>query len=78
MKLADYRRMKDRELVGMKVKSVEPIGNRLGELPAGIEWTILRKFGGLDLIAEPCDRCGVQLKVTSVKPLHVGDPYRAD
>ncbi len=78
MKLADYRRMKDRELTGMKVRSVKIIGNRLGDLPVGTEWTILRKFGGLDLIAEPCGHCGVQLRVTAVEPLHVGEPYSAD
>lgn len=75
MKRSVYRNTPSWKLEGKKVDSIREIGNRLGTLPVGTTFTILRKYAGFELESDPCSVCGVQLRVTKVDPGGVGDPY---
>lgn len=66
-----YDRLTEDELVGRKVKTLEPMANGKMEIPAGTVCTITRKWGGFNLKAEPCESCGVSVYITRVSPEQV-------
>lgn len=78
MKLSTYRRIPGHVLIGMRVQSVQELGNSIGKLEAGTYFTIVGKRAGLDLESDPCGTCGICLRVTRVPPGAVGDAYEVE
>jgi len=66
-----YKKTPERDMIGKRVRSTREIGNRLGSLPEGTEFTIRGKQGGLELESNPCPQCGMRLNVAKVSPTHV-------
>ncbi len=64
-------RRKYRFKIGDVVSSRREMRNGYAILPAGTLFTVRRRFGGYDLDSHPCDRCGVQLRMTRVDDRHV-------
>ena len=71
MKRQEYNRTPLRLMRGRRVRSLVPMANRLGELPAGTIYEILGKQAGLDLRSEPCGQCGFQQHINKVRPEEV-------
>lgn len=58
--------MKASDWTGRRVRARRRLGNSLGAVPAGTELTVRRKYGGLELVTDPCPACGVELRITRV------------
>ena len=71
MNRKEYTRTPIRLMRGRRVRSLVPMANRLGELPAGTIYEILGKQAGLDLRSEPCGHCGFQQHINKVRPEEV-------
>jgi hypothetical protein len=50
----------------MRVQSIVPLANSLGELPAGTKWTVEEAFHGLSLKSDACECCGIQVRMRHV------------
>lgn len=59
-------RRKYRFKVGDVVRSRREMQNARAILPAGTLFTVKRRFSGYDLDSHPCDKCGVQMRITRV------------
>lgn len=59
-------RRKYRFKVGDVVRSLREMRNGRAILPAGTLFTVHRRFSGYDLESHPCDKCGVQIRMTRV------------
>jgi len=59
-------RRKYRFNVGDVVRSRREMRNGYAVLPAGTLFTVRRRFSGYDLDSHPCDRCGVQIRISRV------------
>ena len=66
-----YKKTPERDMVGKRVQSTCEIGNQVGSLPEGTQFTIQGKQGGLCLESDPCRQCGLRLVITKVQPAHV-------
>lgn len=62
---------------GLKVVSDNPIQNGLATLPAGTEWIVTSVSIGMTLQSLPCEKCGIEMSVSKVKPINVR-PVQAD
>ena len=71
MKLQEYNRTPVSLMRGRRVRSLVPMANRLGELPAGTIYEILGNQAGLYLRSEPCGHCGFQQNINKVQPEEV-------
>ncbi len=65
---SQYRRLRTREVVGRKVRTLRPLTNRQIEVPTGTVLTITEKSGGYTLKAPACDTCGVSVYIAKVTP----------
>ena len=65
---AQYNRLSQAQWKGQRVRSLAPIGTRIGVLPAGTMFTITHKFGGFDVTSDPCECCGFQMHISRVQP----------
>ena len=66
-----YQRLTARELKGRKVRSLRALGNSLGTVPEGTIFTILDKYGGLELASQECPQCRISLTLLRVPPTAV-------
>lgn len=63
-----YRGTTEQQFIGRKVKSLRPMSNGRYRFPAGMTFTIKRKYGGFELLSDPCPHCGIQAFINRVKP----------
>ena len=59
-------RRKYRFNVGDVIRSRREMRNGYAVLPAGTLFTVRRRFSGYDLDSHPCDKCGVQIRISRV------------
>ena len=52
---------------GMRVRSLSPMANGMGTLPAGTIYTVQGTTLGLSLISDPCPTCGGKQHITRVQ-----------
>ena len=67
----EYRRMTLGQLQGRKVELMREVQTRQMRIPVGTVMTIRGKFKGLELETEPCDHCGVVMRVARLHPSSV-------
>lgn len=60
----DYESKTESFWKGKKVVSLTPLENGVATLPAGTGFTVTRKFNGLFLQSDPCECCGISLRIT--------------
>jgi hypothetical protein len=65
---ADYRKLREVDVVGRTATLTRRVGTAELILPAGATVTILRKFGGFDIQGELCTKCRIQVRINRVKP----------
>lgn len=63
----EYRKAR----AGLRVRSLRPFRNGLGNMPEGTTFTVLGKRSGFDLLADPCDCCGFQFRIRKIDPRDV-------
>ena len=63
-----YERTREIDFVGRKVKSLKSMSNGLYRFPAGMTFTIERKWAGFELLSDPCPHCGIQAFINRVEP----------
>jgi len=61
-----YETTTEKSFMGRKVRTLVKMQNSLLVIPEGSTCKITRKFGGFNLIADPCEHCGVQIRITRV------------
>lgn len=66
MKQSIYRRMTAAEMQRRRWRTTRILRNGNMTVPAGSQVRVVRKFNGLDIEADPCDHCGVAIRVRSV------------
>lgn len=62
-----YQNKTEKFFLGKKVRTLIQMQNGLMIIPKGAICTITRKFGGFNLESEPCEKCGVRIKITRVR-----------
>jgi len=55
-----------KDWVGARVVLLKPIENGKHKIPQGAVATVERSYGGLTLVVDPCDLCGVSVRITKV------------
>jgi hypothetical protein len=65
---SQYSRRAVPEWRGVKVRSLRALRNGWAEMPAGTIFTITRKFSGFDLESDPCEHCGIKMRISRVQP----------
>lgn len=55
-----------RDWEGLKVQTLRVFRNGNIEIPSGTTCTVERNYGGLYLITDPCEKCGVRVYITKV------------
>lgn len=63
-----YNKTTESQFVGRKVKSLRSMSNGLYRFPVGMTFTIRRKYGGFELLSDPCPHCGIQAVINKVEP----------
>lgn len=63
-----YRKMTEAQLKGRRVVATRDLQTGQIRVPAGTVLTVQRKFGGLDLISDPCPHCGIRPFLRRVPP----------
>ena len=71
MDIKTYERISENDFIGRKVKSLVPFRSGMFKFPVGITLTIRRKYGGFELITDPCPHCGVAAYINKVRPRDV-------
>lgn len=66
MESGQYEHTTEWKFKGRKVRTLNPLRNGWGEIPAGTIATITRKHGGFNLLTEPCPRCGLRASISKV------------
>lgn len=66
MNAKTYKNKTEKFFVGKKVRTLIRMQNGLMVIPEGTFCTITRKFGGFNLKSEPCETCGVQIRISRV------------
>lgn len=61
-----YQNKTEKFFMGKKVRTLIQMANGLMIIPEGAICTITRKFGGFNLKSEPCEKCGVRIRITRV------------
>lgn len=61
-----YQNKTEKYFVGKKVRTLIQMQNGLMIIPEGAICTISRKFGGFNLKSEPCESCGVRIRISRV------------
>jgi len=56
---------------GKKVRTLYELRNGYTVIPEGTVLTITRKSSGFTLEGEPCEHCGVQVRISKVEPYSV-------
>lgn len=59
----EYRATKE----GARVRTTRALSNHHFEIPQGTVMVVTYKRSGLHLSTEPCDHCGVRLRITGVQ-----------
>lgn len=62
-----WQRKTERWWIAQRVLTMENIGNGFLVVPAGTVCTVTRKYGGLNLQSEPCEKCGVKVCISKVR-----------
>jgi hypothetical protein len=60
-----------RDWIGRKVRTTVELRNGWGVIPRDTVMTVQGNRSGLELIAEPCEHCGVRLSITRVSEYDV-------
>ncbi|MDD5512895.1 MAG: hypothetical protein PHD09_03930 [Candidatus Omnitrophica bacterium] len=68
---SDYKTTTEKEFVGRRCENIVPLSNGRYRIPAGVTWTIKRKWKGFDLESDPCSCCGVSVFITEVDPCKI-------
>lgn len=66
MNRREYERLTETEMKGRRWRTVRPIASSQMEVPAGTEVRIVRKFGGVGIVTNPCEHCGVAVRISKV------------
>ncbi len=61
-----YEKHTEKWFMGKKVRTLIQMQNGLMIIPEGAICTITRKFGGFNLKSDPCEYCGVRIRITKV------------
>lgn len=77
MKRSEYDKRNESQFRGRKVRTLVPLRNGSGEIPAGTVATIKRKWGGFGLSTEPCPCCGIRFYISKI-PHHAVELLPAD
>lgn len=67
MKETQYIKTSESKFRGRRVKVLQPLNNGWGTIPAGTIATIVRKWKGFTLEADPCPCCGLRASISKVK-----------
>jgi len=68
MTWAEYRRKTESELRGRRVVTLVAIRNRYATLPIATHGTIQRKWKGLEIDFDACEKCGIKPTISRVNP----------
>ncbi len=71
MRLKTYQNNTEKYFIGKKVRTTIKLQNGLLVIPPGSICTITRKFGGFNLVSEPCEHCGVRIRISRVPHIDV-------
>ena len=63
-----YRKMLNKQFIGLKVRTLKELRNGLCTIAAGTVCTITQKRGGFSLETERCPCCGVKVDISRVPP----------
>ena len=66
MDLKTYNKKTEKFFIGKKVRTLVQMQNGLIVIPKGKICKITRKFGGFNLTTEPCEHCGVGIRISRV------------
>lgn len=62
----DYNRWTHAQWRGRRVRSLRELRNASAIIPAGTVFTVKGKFGGLELLADACNCCRIQMRISRV------------
>jgi len=62
-----YDQTRDREFRGRKVKTLVALQNGWCRIAPGTIATVQRKYGGLELMTDPCPTCGIKIIISHVR-----------
>lgn len=62
----DYNRWTQTQWTGKRVRSLRELRNASAIIPAGTVFTVVGKFSGLELLADACNCCRIQMRISRV------------
>ena len=74
-----YRRTREYEMVGTRMRARRALGNGFATLPAGSLWTVTRKArarSGISVRSDLCSDCGLDVVISDQSPLSFDAPGR--
>jgi hypothetical protein len=61
-----YKKTIEKVFMGKKVRTLIKMQNGFMVIPEGSICTITRKYQGFNLTSEPCEHCGVRIRISRV------------
>lgn len=66
-----YKKTTEKRMLGLRVRIIGELQNGYAVVPPGTLATITKKFDGLSLTCDPCEHCGMKVRIGRVNPSEV-------